>query len=82
MTASDDSKRKIRVIKVKSETPINEFYTPSFEQMPRLYLELLENKTKVKPELRKTEFVSRNGNIANIPSYRDVKDSAIKEVSI
>ena len=77
----EGSKRKIKVIKVKSEVPINEIYPANFPVMPRLYLELIENKKKVIPELRKVEFISKNGNSSNVPSYRDVRDSAQKELS-
>ena len=52
----EGSKRKIKVIKVKSEVPINEIYPANFPVMPRLYLELIENKNNLYP-LRKSFFV-------------------------
>ena len=43
--------KKIKVIKVKGEH-INQYVTPNFPSMPRLYIELLENKDK---ELERTK---------------------------
>jgi hypothetical protein len=75
--------KKIKVIKVEGKhTP--RYITPSFPPAPRLYVELLENKDKVKPELRKKEFISKNFgslNLGNFPSLRDAKSSAQQELS-
>jgi hypothetical protein len=56
--------------------------TPNFKPMPRLYLELLENKNKVLPDLRKKEFISPSGGgTFQAPSLRDAKDEAQKTLS-
>ena len=51
--------KKLKIIKVKGDH-INQYVSPNFPNMPRLYIELLENKEKVKVELRKKDFVSKN----------------------
>ena len=74
-------KKKIRVIKVKSDYPVNDFYTPSFPAMPRLYLELLENKQKVKTELRNREFIPKGNSRFTGPSIDEARMTAQKEMS-
>jgi hypothetical protein len=58
---------KIKVIKVPSDRPKMDFYTPHFEPMPILYMELLENKQKVKLGAPKYHM-PKNFSASKIPS--------------
>ena len=67
--------KKIKFIKVEADGPLLTFHSPRYEPEARLYLEYLENKAKVKPQLRNTEWISKNVK-GYIPSIQDdnVKD--------
>ncbi len=49
----------IKFVKVETDRPLLTFYPPKYELEPRLYMEMLENKAKVKPTLRNTEWISK-----------------------
>jgi hypothetical protein len=60
-------KRKLRVIKVPLDYEVADI-PAKFPPMPILYLELLENKQKIKPELRNKEYVPK---VMKALSHRD-----------
>ena len=47
--------KPIKFVKVETDRPLLTFYPPKYELEPRLYMEMLENKAKVKPTIRNTE---------------------------
>ena len=49
----------IKFVKVETDRPLLTFYPPKYELEPRLYMEMLENKAKVKPTIRSTEWISK-----------------------
>ncbi len=49
----------IKFVKVETDRPLLTFYPPKYEFEPRLYMEMLENKSKVKPTFRNTEWISK-----------------------
>ena len=51
--------KHIRFVKVETDRPLLTFYPPKYEIEPRLYMEMLENKAKVKPTLRSTDWISK-----------------------
>jgi len=72
------TRKKLHVIKVPLDyTPT--IHPPNFPSMPRLYMELLENKKKVKPELRNKEYIPNvnttqySGQKLSIPSLREAE---------
>lgn len=60
-------KAKYKIVKVANESPPPTIRIPTFPPLPRLYLELLENKAKVKPELRDLEWDPKSS--TQIPSF-------------
>ena len=67
-------KKKISIVKI----PLGyeqTFKSPNFQPCPRLFMELLENKAKIKPELRDIEFESKiaiNG-FDNVPTTEEAR---------
>ena len=63
----------MKFVKVEADRPLLTFYNPKYESEPRLYMELLENKAKVKPTLRNTEWISKSSK-GVVPSIYDAKN--------
>lgn len=64
---------RLKVIKVPLDY-VPEFKPINFSPMPRLYLEYLENKVKVKPELRNKEYIPKFVSMTpsyNVPSFQE-----------
>ncbi len=70
----------MKFIKVEADRPLLTFYSPKFEPEPRLYMELLENKAKVKPTLRNSEWISKSSK-GVVPSIYDSKNYADNEIA-
>jgi len=71
------NKKTYQIVKVPlGYTP--EIKLPNFPPIPRLYLELLENKAKVKAHLRNLEWEPKETN--DLPSFRTVQSKVEKEV--
>jgi hypothetical protein len=75
----------IKFVKVETDRPLLTFYPPKYEFEPRLYMEMLENSSKVKPTLRNTDWISKNNsslassmsdNKINENSYNDPKSKS------
>jgi hypothetical protein len=74
-------KNHLKIVKVPLDyTP--EDIAPKFPPMPILYLELLENKQKVKPELKNKEYIpkSLNTNMENIKLSNVEKSEATVDI--
>lgn len=71
-------KAKYKIIKVANESPPPTIRIPNFPPLPRLYLELLENKAKVKPELRDLEWDPKSS--TQIPSFNPFLTTTKAEV--
>jgi hypothetical protein len=75
----------IKFVKVETDRPLLTFYPAKYDFEPRLYMEMLENTSKVKPTLRNTEWISKNNsslsvsmndNKINENSYNDPKSKS------
>ena len=70
-------RQSIKVIKVPRRSPVSN-YPQNFPNMPRLYLELIENKKKVKQDLINKEYVpdeTIQANSAGPPQYSNIQPS-------
>ncbi len=72
--------KKMKFIKIEADRPLLTFYNPKYESEPRLYMELLENKSKIKPTLRNTEWISKSSK-GVVPSIYDAKNYADNEIT-
>ena len=80
---SKRQRSKLQVIKVPLSY-VPEIKYPQFPIMPRLYMELMENKEKVRPELRNKEYIPSDNNVNNTstPSVMDAESFIRKEEEI
>jgi hypothetical protein len=72
-------KKKYKVIKVPLEQPF-EYKVAHFPQMPILYLELLENKAKVVPQLRGVDYKPELSQLSQKEVWNAAENELIKEV--
>lgn len=71
-------KQKLNIVKVPGNYNY-EFRVPNWHDMPILYLELLENKDKVRPEQRNIDYEPNGCNMTNFPNFTQAKNSAQAE---
>jgi hypothetical protein len=78
---SKKKNRRLNIVKVPLDYYPNN-YPARFPPMPILYLELLENKDKVKKDLRTKDYVPPSDRIveANIPTSDQAKDQEYKDI--
>jgi len=69
------SKRvKLNVVKISGDYNFD-FRVPNWADMPLLYLELLENKDKVKPDLRHVDYEPTGIDISVLPNVSQMKNN-------
>jgi hypothetical protein len=71
-------RQKIRVVKVPlSRPPLDQ--PQVFPRLPRLYLELMENKSKIRQDLVNSEYIpiTRDPSVAGVPSIDQAKPSIV-----
>ena len=71
-------RQKLNVVKVDGNYNF-EFRSPNFDDMPILYLELLENKAKVKAELRNIDYEPAGFDMNKFPNFEQAKYTASEE---
>ena len=71
-------RQKLNVVKVDGNYNF-EFRSPNFDDMPILYLELLENKAKVKAELRNIDYEPAAFDMNKFPNFEQAKYTASEE---
>jgi hypothetical protein len=78
---SKKKNRRLNIVKVPLDYYPNN-YPARFPPMPILYLELLENKDKVKKDMRSKDYVPPSDRIveANIPTSDQAKDQEYKDI--
>lgn len=72
-------RQKLNIVKLPGNYDFD-FKYPNWHDMPILYLELLENKNKVKPELRNTDFVPTGIDINSFPNFSQERITASQEM--
>ena len=78
MGGNRTKRQKLNVVKVPGNYNF-EFRTPNWADMPILYLELLENKAKVKPELRNIDYEPSGYDMNSFPNFAQARISALEE---
>jgi hypothetical protein len=71
-------RQKLNVVKVPGNYNF-EFRAPNWADMPILYLELLENKAKVKPEYRNIDYEPSGYDMNSFPNFAQARISAVEE---
>ena len=71
-------RQKLHVVKVPGNYNL-EFRAPNWNDMPLLYLELLENKDKVKPECRNMDYEPSGYDMNSFPNFAQARISALEE---
>ena len=73
-------KYQIKVVKVPLSSRDRPKDNPQiFPRMPQLYLELLENKTKVRPGMENTDYIATSSPAPHIKSYNSPDSANFKE---
>ena len=78
MGGNRTKRQKLNVVKVPGNYNF-EFRTPNWADMPILYLELLENKAKVKPEYRNIDYEPSGYDMNSFPNFAQARMSAVEE---
>ena len=68
--------KKINVVKIPNETIQEDIIDKNFPRMPRMYLELLENKDKIKPELLNRDYDPNEAE--SVISFYSSKDEKVQ----
>lgn len=68
--------KKINVVKIPNDTIQEDVIEKNFPRMPRMYLELLENKDKIKPELLNKDYDPNDAE--SVVSFYSSKDEKIQ----
>ena len=72
-------RQKLNIVKLPGNYDFD-FKYPNWHEMPILYLELLENKNKVKPEFRNTDYVPTGIDINSFPNFSQERITASQEM--
>lgn len=72
-------RQKLNIVKLPGNYNFELKY-PNWHDMPILYLELLENKNKVKPELRNSDYAPTGIDINSFPNFSQERITASQEM--